>query len=135
MGKAVDRNGDALLDIHELPAVFYPETHPGTLDLVTKSTLKLKDLDGDGFLSPKEFWEGDADGEDLAVSEEEHVDFNKMDTNGDGKLDLEELKVWESGRFHTEEAMKKLIEIADANNDMHATVAELEAAREQVVSS
>lgn len=133
--KAADGNGDALLDINELPALFYPETHQGTLDLVTKSTLRQKDLDGDGFLTPKEFWEGDADGEDLAVSEEENLDFKKMDTNGDGKLDLEELKVWESGRFHTEEAMKKLIEIADTNNDMHVTVAELEAAREQVVAT
>merc|ERR1712176_971857 len=107
----------------------------GTLEITARATLKQKDLDGDGLLTPEEFWEGDPADEGLAVSDDEHLDFKKMDVNGDGKLDVEELKAWESGRFHTEEAMKKLIEVADSDNDMHVTVAELEAAREQLVAT
>jgi len=134
--KVADSNQDGLLDPEELPALFYPETHDGVLELTVKSTLKQKDADGDGFLTPKEFWEGDAvDGEDLAISEEETADFMKLDKDGNGKLDLEEMKLWESGKFHTEEAMKKLFDIADKDSDMHVTAAELDAAREQIAGS
>merc|ERR1712187_1039644 len=57
--KVADSNGDGLLDTQELPALFYPETHDGTLELTAKSTLKQKDRNNDGMLSPEEFWEGD----------------------------------------------------------------------------
>lgn len=133
---AADGNGDGFLDNAELPALFYPETHDGVLELTARATLGQKDSDKDGMLTPREFWEGDAvDGEDLAISEEETADFNKLDTNGDGKLDLQELKVWESGRFHTEEAMKKLFELSDKDSDMHLTADELDEAREQIAGS
>lgn len=130
----VDKNG--LLDIEELPALFYPETHEGVLDLTARQTLHQKDSDGDGLLDLKEFWEGDAlDGEELGITDEEKADFGKLDTDNSGKLDLKELKVWESGRFHTEEAMKSLFELADRDSDMHVTAAELGAAREQIAGS
>merc|ERR1712003_339569 len=100
------------------------------------STLKQKDLDGDAMLTSKEFWEGDAvDGEDLSISEEEDKDFKSLDTDGNGKLDINELKAWESGRYHTSEAMKKLFDLADKNSDMHVTADELDAAREQIAGS
>lgn len=134
--KIADVNGDGFLDKQELPALFYPETHEGVLEVTTAATLKQKDTNGDGKLSAKEFWEGDAvDSEDLAISEEEQADFKKLDKNGDGSLDLEELKAWESGKFHTEEAMMKLFELADKDNDMHVTADELDAAREQIAGS
>jgi len=134
--RLADVNGDGRLDKEELPAVFYPETHSGVLELVTAVTLKQKDLDGDGRLTEKEFWEGDAvDGESLAVTEEEQADFRRLDQNGDGLLDVEELKAWESGFFHTEFAMKKLFEVTDRDGDMHVTAAELATAREQLAGS
>lgn len=134
--KVADENQDGLLDIQELPSLFYPETHDGSLELTAKSTMKQKDLDGDGVLTAKEFWEGDVvEGEDISISDEEQADFRKLDKNGDSKLSLEELKLWESGRFHTEEAMKKLFEIADKDSDMHVTSEELDAAREQIAAS
>merc|ERR1712039_670170 len=89
-----------------------------------------------GLLTPKEFWEGDAvDDEDLSISEEEQADFKKLDVDGNGQLDLTEFKAWESGRFHTEEAMKKLFDIADRDSDMHVTADELSDAREQIAGS
>merc|ERR1712048_10278 len=105
---------------------FYPETKDAVLDITSRATLKQKDTDGDGQLTSKEFWEGDAlDGEDIPISDEEEADFRKLDIDGSGKLNLAELKAWESGLFHTEEAMKKLIEIADKDSDNHVTADEL----------
>mmetsp|Transcript_6278 Transcript_6278/g.12810 ORF Transcript_6278/g.12810 Transcript_6278/m.12810 type:complete len:284 (+) Transcript_6278:89-940(+) len=134
--QAADLNGDSMLDASELPALFYPETHPGVLAVTVAETLRQKDTDNDGKLTAKEFWEADAaDGDEGELSEEENADFAKLDSDGDGKLDMNELKSWESGRFHTEEAMKKLFEIADKDNDMHITADELADAREQIAVS
>jgi len=133
---AADQDKDGLLNSEELPSLFYPETHDGVLEMTAAATLKAKDTDGDGLLTPKEFWEGDAiDGEDLAISDEEQADFAKLDVDGSGKLNLQELKAWESGGFHTEEAMKKLFELADQDSDMMVTANELDAARELIAGS
>lgn len=134
--KAADKNGDGELDLEELPALFYPETHAGVLTLTAEATLKQKDSDGDGKLTMKEFWEGDSiDGEDSSMSDEEQEDFKKLDKNSDSFLDLEELKAWESGHFHTEEALKKMFDVADTDGDMHVTADELDNAREQIAGS
>merc|ERR1711879_578342 len=93
-------------------------------------------MDGNGELSAKEFWEGDAlDGEDLAISDEEQADFNRLDLDGNGGLSLQELKAWESGGFHTEEAMRRLFELSDRDSDMMVTADELDAARELIAGS
>jgi len=131
-----DNNGDGKLDVDELPSLFYPETHQGVLELTAKVTLTQKDMNKDGQLTAKEFWEGDSlDGEETAISEEETADFEKLDTDRNGKLDLNELTAWESGRFHTEEALKKLFELADKDSDMHVTADELANSREQIAGS
>jgi len=134
--KAADANGDGFLDAQELPSLFYPEIHEGVLQITAQAAFKLRDTDGDGKLTHKEFWEGDVvDGEDLQISEEEKADFNNLDKNKDGLLDLTEMAAWESGRFHTEEAMKKLFDLADKDHDMHVTAEELAAAREQIAGT
>merc|ERR1711957_803941 len=134
--RAADQDGNSLLDLEELPSLFYPETHDGVLTMTAEATLKSKDTDGDGQLTPKEFWEGDAvDGEDLAISDEEQADFAKLDVDNSGQLNLQELKAWESGGFHTEEAMKKLFELTDKDNDMMISAEELDTARELIAGS
>lgn len=136
--RASDKNGDGHLDLDELPALFYPETHEEVLELTAAATLKQKDLDGNGKLSPKEFWEGDMmDREDggSSISEEEKNDFKVLDKNGDGEMDLGELKEWESGRFHTTEALKQLFITADKDKDGHLTGQELADARDQIAGS
>merc|ERR1712129_91342 len=118
-------------DGNELPALFYPEVHQGVLQVAVAATMRQKDLDGDGKLSPKEFWEAhDIEGDEL--SEEEKSDFAKLDQDQDGSLNEAELSAWEAGVFHTSEALKKMIEIADTDNDMHITAEELVAAAEQI---
>jgi len=134
--RAADQDGNSLLDLEELPSLFYPETHDGVLTMTAEATLKSKDTDGNGQLTPKEFWEGDSvDGEDLAISEEEQADFAKLDVDSSGTLNLQELKAWESGGFHTEEALKKLFELADTDSDMMVTADELDTARELIAGS
>jgi len=134
--KIVDADQDGMLDLKELPALFYPETHDGVLEVTAQAALKQKDTDGDGELTPKEFWEGDAaDDEDMSISEDETADFGKLDLDGSGKLNLEELKAWESGRFHTEEAMKRLFEIVDKDHDMHLSESEMVETRELIAGS
>ncbi|CAE7632717.1 RCN3 [Symbiodinium sp. KB8] len=127
---AADEDKDQALNAKEVASLFYPETNPAVLDVVVRDTMKMKDADGDGVLTPKEFWEfGEEDLEDQ-LSEEEVSDFKKLDKDGNGVLNLEELKAWESGVFHTEAAMVRLLQIADKDGDMMATADELENARE-----
>merc|ERR1719183_2527984 len=81
---AADANGDAHLNSEELTSLFYPETHPGVLGVTIAETMKQKDKDGDGKLTPHEFWEADvAESEDGQLTEEENADFRKLDTDGD----------------------------------------------------
>merc|ERR1719359_2557471 len=37
--KAADQNNDGVLDTEELPALFYPETHDGVLEMTASATL------------------------------------------------------------------------------------------------
>ncbi|CAE8711257.1 unnamed protein product [Polarella glacialis] len=122
-----DVNRDGQLDQQELPALFYPETSDEMLNVVAESSLKSKDKDGDGLLTLMEFWEGDVAGsEDNTVADEEQAEFKALDKDSSGKLDVEELKAWESGRHHTEDAMRQLIRHTDKDGDAHLTAAELD---------
>jgi len=131
---AADLNGDGVLDSEELPALFYPEIHEGVLAVTVASTLRMKDLDNDGKLSPKEFWEAhDIEGDEL--SEEENSDFAKLDVNQDGFLNEAELKAWEAGVFHTSEALKRMIDLADKDGDLQLTSEELAGASDEIAIS
>jgi len=151
--KAADVNGNGLLDSQEIPALFYPETRDEVLAITVAETMHHKDTDQNGKLTPEEFWESetwmkmdlDSDHSDYGMDlESEHsddapgitdkqkADFDKLDLNEDGQLDMSELQHWESGRFHTELAMKQLITLADTNNDLHLSVQELVDASERI---
>jgi len=144
-----DKNG--VLDAPEMPGYFYPETNPSVLEVMTVAAMKEKDRNGDGKLSLKEFWgvdledpkaQGDeepedsgdsgATPEDSGATPEEEEDFKMLDLNKDKYLGLDELRAWESGEFHTREAMRKMIELADQDHDMHITADELVKAREKI---
>eukprot|EP00435_Cladocopium_sp_Y103_P047037 s1970_g13.t1 len=129
---AADVDKDNFLSPEEAVFLFLPETHPEVLDVVVKDIMKAKDKDADGYLSPEEMWEGSAQ---EGVSEEEMEDFQKLDKDGNHLLDAQELRAWESGLFHTEAEMLRLIEVADKDGDMEATAEELEDAREELEDS
>jgi len=133
---AADVDGDGSLTTSEIGALFFPEVNPKVLQISVMSTLEMKDKDGDGTLTPKEFWEfAEMGGAEEELTEEEVQDFQKLDKDGNGLLDLGELTAWESGVFHTENAMLKLLEISDKDGDMAVTLKELENAREELAAS
>mmetsp|Transcript_11288 Transcript_11288/g.24880 ORF Transcript_11288/g.24880 Transcript_11288/m.24880 type:complete len:272 (-) Transcript_11288:52-867(-) len=129
---AADVNQDKVLDVDEVASLFYPETHEGVLAVTVAETMRQKDRNQDGKLSPREFWEVEGTGEDAELTEEEKQDFAKLDLNGDGVIDMSELRLWESGKFHTEEAMKAIFESADKDNDLHITADELTQAKSTI---
>jgi len=133
---AADVNGDGFLDEDEVPALLFPESNSGVLELTVASTLAQKDEDRDGFLALHEFWGGtQEDGQELFISDEEKEEFKKIDRNDDGRIDFEELKAWETGRAHAEHIMKTLFNLADTDKDDLVTADELSAAREQLAQS
>lgn len=133
--KLADKNGDGFLDQDELPAAFYPETHDGVLALTAAAALKSKDKDGDGELSPAEFWENEDEDVDEATQADQKADFEKLDLDKNGKLNLDEFKAWESGHFHTSDAMNSLFEVADEDKDDELTADEVDDARQMLANS
>jgi len=129
---AADKNGDLLLDPAELPALYYPETQDGVLTVAVKEVMRQKDINKDGKLSPEEFWELDPGDDLLEFSEEEKSDFLNLDVDRNGFLDANEVKDWESGRYHTAVAIQTLIELADADGDTHVTADEMAAAKGEI---
>mmetsp|Transcript_69448 Transcript_69448/g.203214 ORF Transcript_69448/g.203214 Transcript_69448/m.203214 type:complete len:255 (+) Transcript_69448:71-835(+) len=126
--KVADEDGDGALDELELQGLLHPGHHDGVLDLATRQAIASKDKDGDGLLSMREFWGGRGE-----LPEPMMVDFRKLDKDGSGSLDFEELRHWESGRFREHEVMRKLFDDADKDGDEHVTAEELAAVREEIV--
>lgn len=134
--QAADANKDGRLSKQELPALFYPETHEEVLRVVVYDVLKRRDRDGDDFLTPEEFFaDGSEQGQNLGITDQERADFERLDVDGSGKLDIEELALWESGRFHTLAALKAMFDVADADRDGHLTRAEMLAARKTLAGT
>jgi len=134
--RAADIDGDLLLDHAELAAVYYPETHEGVLAAMIAKSMRQKDVNKDEKLDPEEFWEmGRTERLDMEVSKEEGVDFRKLDKDSDGFLDVAELKAWQSGSFHTEEAMRNLMDVVDKDGDMHMTADEMAVSMDRIVGS
>lgn len=136
--KYADRNADNFLELAELPGLFYPETGESALETSAQNLMKGKDKNGDGKLSAEEFWQ---DGYTVAqaekneavnLTEEETDGFKRLDANGDGFMDLTELKGWESGQYHHQEALKHLFNLADSDSDGIVTLPELQGARKQI---
>jgi len=131
--KEADLDGDGFLSKEEVPALFYPETHEGVLEITTKASMKARDANGDGKLTKKEFFEGDtAAGGPVEISKDDEAEFKNLDKNVDGFIDYEELKAYESGIFHTEQNMLHLFDVADTNKDKHVSADELDAAKDQL---
>lgn len=125
--KAADKNGDGVLDEHELPDAVYGETHEEIGRIMAAHHLKVKDTNGDGELDAKEFIElvEMKDSKTEESHKEAEWEFKKQDADGNGKLNLEELVHWESGAFHMTVDLEHLFAVADANKDSHITLAEL----------
>jgi len=126
--KAADKDGNGQLNEAELIGLIHPETHDGVLEIGAAATLKSKDTDGDGKLSVQEFNHRDVkDKDEHPITDDEQQEFKHVDKNNDGAISLQELKAWESGKHHLEQAMAKLFTTADKDGDKLVTAEELDA--------
>lgn len=131
--KAADMNGNNLLELSELPGLFYAEADDKELEASAKEGIAHKDKNGDGKLSSEEFWEYDEKNPPSAeAKKEDEEDFKRMDSNGDNFMDLTELKGWERALYHTSNSLKQLFGIADSDSDGHVNLEELQNARRKI---
>lgn len=127
---AADADKNGLLEKDELTSFFFPENNDVVLQLTAQANLEARDADKDQLVTAEELY-GTVH-QDQALNDEEMEYFKKLDKDGSGKLDLQELLPFESGVMHTEESLRSLFEIADSDTDGHITVDEFQAARDTI---
>jgi len=131
--ESADRNKDGLLDKDEF-AVWSPQVHEETFAVWSKHQFQMKDKDSDGKLSVAEMW--NAGGRpDNKIHEEEIEDFKKMESNGDGHLDMHEFKDYKSGVFNSKTTVQSMFEVADADKDGFLTADEMVNSNKQLFES
>merc|ERR1712008_102276 len=113
-----DSNGE--LDVKELAVFFNPDVHHGVLRIDVQHTMDETDKDKDGFITAEEFMQ-----KNEGASETDQ--FKRIDRDGSGKIDMDEMMSWESGHIHTLEELESFMQLADADADQHVTVEELHA--------
>jgi len=128
----VDKNGELSKD--EFQAFLHPEDADHMRDIVVTETLEDIDKDGDGKINMEEYigdmYRGD---EDVTVEEPDWVtsereQFEKFrDRDGDGFMDLEEVKAWiiPPDFDHSEAEAKHLIFESDQDQDNMLTKEEV----------
>jgi Ca2+-binding EF-hand superfamily protein len=140
-----DDNKDGFLDMDELTGIFHHHINDKAEMKLTAIAMTEKDVDKNGVLSLQEFYSHLADtnseeGEESAtptepeLTDEDRQTFKKLDIDNSGTLTLKELKAWETGTFHSEEAMKKLFKVADKNGDSVLTPNELDESRTELAT-
>lgn len=122
--RLVDVDGDGFVTQVEAPALLFPDTDEGVMDIEVREQMRLKDGDGDGRLSFAELYEIDAGHED---ADKAHIkaDFATFDGDKDGYISLTELRFVESGRFYVLEAARAIFEAADTSGDGNLSLEEL----------
>jgi len=129
-----DLDHDGELTKEEFQAFLHPEDVDHMRDIVVTETLEDIDKDGDGKINMEEYigdmYRGDedvtVDEPDWVVSEREQ--FTKFrDRNGDGFMDLEEVKAWiiPPDFDHSEAEAKHLIFESDQDQDNMLTKEEI----------
>jgi len=132
--KKLDHNHDNFVDADELANLFHHHTNEKVETKLTYAALKEKDQDNNGVLSLEEFYHhiGTGDQHEEDISKEDKEVFNKLDLDGSSTLTLKELRAWESGSFHAEQAVKMLFKHADVDMDNVLTSDEIHAARSEI---
>jgi len=130
----LDTNKDKSIDHDELAQMYHHHTNEGVETELTNVAMKDKDIDNNGVLSLKEFFQHlQQEGEEpMEIPAEDQEVFKKLDADGSGTLTLKELKAWESGSFQAEEASRKLFAKADKDQDNHVTAEELSQASQEI---
>eukprot|EP00927_Polykrikos_kofoidii_P052002 TRINITY_DN45771_c0_g1_i1.p1 TRINITY_DN45771_c0_g1~~TRINITY_DN45771_c0_g1_i1.p1 ORF type:complete len:372 (+),score=74.79 TRINITY_DN45771_c0_g1_i1:166-1116(+) len=130
---AADKNKDNLLDESELAELISPATESAVINVMAQETLRRKDHDGDGVLSPHEFFDAYLeDGEEGQLTQQEYTDFRLLDTSKDGFLTVDEFRSWESSAFLQENSVKVVFDVADTDRNMRLSHDELIYAAEEL---
>uniref|UniRef100_A0A0G4FI08 EF-hand domain-containing protein n=1 Tax=Chromera velia CCMP2878 TaxID=1169474 RepID=A0A0G4FI08_9ALVE len=85
---AADRNKDGFLDAEEMMVLMHPQKHDDMMRIEIDEIMESKDTDKDGKISKDEFLEG-VDEEERQEIEDE---FDQLDTDGSGFIEVEEVK-------------------------------------------
>mmetsp|Transcript_13494 Transcript_13494/g.29614 ORF Transcript_13494/g.29614 Transcript_13494/m.29614 type:complete len:297 (+) Transcript_13494:73-963(+) len=134
---AADKNGDKLLEVSEVAAMFFPDVSDEVTKVVVDHSVKNKDKNGDGVLNFEEFWHSTGAGDMEDDDEQKALDmeeFSALDLNGDGLLSSSELHYAESGT-HTAEKVLKTLFLVDTDKDEHITAEELATERQQLAGT
>merc|ERR1719468_1173089 len=95
--KAADKDGDGSLDMKELMDWVFPENNPLVELAAGKGEMDRKDLDKVNALNLTECMEQDDPDMPADIFNEQKEEFDQVDANKDGKIDVQELGKWESG--------------------------------------
>jgi len=129
-----DANGDQFLSIDEMAAFIHPEEFHHTKDLALQESMNDLDRNKDGFISLDEYIADIlADEEDENVNKPEWIETEKKqflshrDKDGDGKVDIDELREWlnPGGVAPALAEAKHLIRLSDTDKDGLLTSAEI----------
>ncbi|CAK8698101.1 calumenin-like [Clavelina lepadiformis] len=127
-----DVDGDKSLTVEEFRAFLHPEEYPHMKDIVVQETLDDIDKDKDGFVDLNEYigdmFSNDAGEEEPDWVATEREQFTKYrDENGDGKLDLNEVRKWilPDDYNHANAEAKHLIYESDDDKDGELTKMEI----------
>ncbi|KER28373.1 hypothetical protein T265_04760 [Opisthorchis viverrini] len=133
--KSADLDQNGHLNATEFTAFEHPHNYPHMAPYEIIHTLRDFDTDNDGFISQQEYLADDKMHREAFKIELEN--FKRYDTNGDGRLDQEEMKHWVTPGFQrtaTEEA-EHLFSETDANGDKELSKEEVLAQHELWVGS
>ncbi|XP_070532279.1 calumenin-A-like isoform X2 [Ptychodera flava] len=133
---AADADEDGLLSIEEFYAFLHPEMYDHLQDFITWKFFDDFDRDGDGGVTQVEYigpnpWPdeeaGDVEGEEPSWVPDAIERFNKIDTNGNGKLEQSEVLEVLLPNLHISATYgaKLIMEKADDNNDGKLSVKEV----------
>lgn len=121
-----DANGDQFLSVDEMASFIHPEEFHHTRHLAIEESMKDLDRNKDGKISVEEYIADlIADEEDDRVNNPEYLDterlafLNHRDKDGDGHVDMEELKEWfqPNGVTPALAEAQHLIALSDSDKD------------------
>ncbi|CAK9102720.1 Reticulocalbin-1 [Durusdinium trenchii] len=117
----LDVNKEGVLGQEEMILFFHPNLDRRVSLIETKHLMEISDFDHDGFLSKAEF-----------EARQFPADFEKVDVNGDGKLDTEEMHEWSAGLLEFISIMMRVRDIADHDKDQALSLDELLKTRQSI---